>query len=49
MSTDDEGDGYDGSSMGSEPQFLLRIQMMMLPGPQYVPITAQGTQDKRGS
>ena len=49
MSADDEGDEYDGSSMGSEPQFLLKIWMMMLPGPQYVPITAQGIQDKRDS
>ena len=43
MSADDKDDG---PPWGLNPQFLLRIWMMMLPGPQSVPITAQGTQDK---
>ena len=34
---------------GLPTQFLIRIKMMMLPGPQYVPITAQGTHAKRDS
>ena len=41
--------GMMGPPWGLNPQFLLRIQMMMLPDPQYVPITAQGTQDKKDS